>query len=429
MNIKSRKPAVRVRASREVSRLREQLAEAHATLSAIQTGEVDAVVIESERGPQIFTLDSAEFDYRVLIESMNEGALVVTRSAVILYANLHFARMSERPLAQIIGCSILDLLSATDRVALRKILKRAGNVGASLELSLQRPARAPLQVRVSIQRLPSRDGKNLSLGLVVSDLTEVRSREDLLRSFSHGLMRLQESERQQMATDLGENISQLLSFTLMRCLAMLDRLPMAEVGLREDALEFAALLRTAAADVSRITLDLKPHGLEILGLVPALRAVVAEYAERLGLPIQVRLARLTSRLPASVELALYRVLQEALRNVERHAHAGHVSVTLRRRGALVQLSIKDDGTGFDANAPQASRIQDGRFGLLSMRERAIAAGGTLVLHSTALRGTEVCLSVPRAIARPKLPVTASRSRRRGSEPSTRVGKHGLRAIG
>ena len=429
MSTKPRKSAVRVRASPEVAKLRGLLAEARATLSAVQNGDVDAVVIESKRGPQIYTLDGAEFDYRVLIESMNEGALVLSRSAVILYANMHFSRMSALPLAQIIGSSVLDLISLTDRAALGRILKRAGSVGSTLEVSLQRLADAPMQVRVSIQRLPGRNGKDISLGMVVSDLTDLRGREDLLRSFSHGLMRLQEAERQQIATDLGENISQLLSFTLLRCQAMLVRLPLTDAGLRRDAIEFASLLRTAAADVSRITIDLKPHGLEILGLVPAMRAVAAEYAERLGLPVQVSFARLTSRLPVNVELALYRVLQEALRNVERHARAGHVSVTLKRRGPTLQLWIKDDGIGFNASAALTSRIQAGRFGLLSMRERAIAVGGTLLVHSSSSAGTEVRLSVPRASVEPEIHVAASRPRRRASPASTRSGGRGLGAIG
>ncbi len=378
----------------EVARLRELLAEAQATLRAIRKGEVDAVVIESKGGPQVYTLEGADFDYRILIESMNEGALVLTRSAVILYANAHFALMVERPLVQLMGCSLYDLLSAADKATLGRLLKNPGGSGASTEVMLQRPPGTPMPARVSVQRLPDNETRGVSIGMVVTDLTESRKREELLRSFSHSLMQLQESERQQIATDLGDNISQLLCSILVRCQLLGDRLPAYESGFREETTEFAKLLRATAGEVHRISTDLRPHGLEILGLVSALRGVAAEFAERMGVSIEVNCASPSARLPAATELALYRVLQEALRNVEKHAQAQHVTVSLRSRGPLVHLTIKDDGIGFDTSARQSEELQAGRYGLLSMRERATAVRGSLKLKSTPSAGTEVCLSVP-----------------------------------
>ena len=166
------------------------------------------------------------------------------------------------------------------------------------------------------------------------------------------------------------------------------------MGFRKEVGEFAGLLRTTANDVQRISTDLKPHGLEILGLVSALRAVVAEFAERMGISIEVSCDTKIARLPGRTELAIYRVLQEALRNVEQHARARHVTVTLKRRGAVVQLTIQDDGIGFDASDRLAKGMQEGRFGLLSMRERANAVGGVLKVNSTSSAGTQVRLNVP-----------------------------------
>jgi signal transduction histidine kinase len=251
-----------------------------------------------------------------------------------------------------------------------------------------------MPAKVSVQRLPHNYAENVSIGMVVSDMTEFRKREELLRFFSQRLMQLQETERLQMATDLGDNITQLLCFLHVRCQLLADRLPVYEGGLRLEAIEFANLLRTTANEVHRISTDLRPHGLEILGLVSALRGVAAEFAERMGVSIKVNCARMTARLPAGRELALYRVLQEALRNVEKHAQARHVTVTLRRRGPVVQLAIKDDGVGFDTSVQQAKGMQEGRFGLLSMRERATAVGGSLKVKSTTSAGTEVRLTVP-----------------------------------
>jgi signal transduction histidine kinase len=103
---------------------------------------------------------------------------------------------------------------------------------------------------------------------------------------------------------------------------------------------------------------------------------------------------MTARLPVAMELALYRILQEALRNVERHAHARHVAVTLRRRGSALQLEIQDDGVGFDMKGQPAKGIQEGQLGLLSMRERATAVGGSLRMMSSVSAGTEVRFTLP-----------------------------------
>jgi len=293
------------------------------------------------------------------------------------------------------GCSLFDLLSSAHRAALRRLLKRPERSLATAELELQRPYAASLPVRVSIQRLPGDTAAQPSIGMVVSDMSEFRKREELLRYFSHSLMRMQELERQQIAADLGDNLTQLLCATLARCESLAARLPAHEHAFREQAAEFAALLRTTTSEVQRISTDLRPHGLEVLGLESALREMAAEFAERMSLSIEVRCAKLDVRLPADAELALYRVLQEALRNVERHAHAKHVEVSLMRRGPAVRLAVKDDGVGFDVDGARV-----GRFGLLSMRERAAAAGGALKLNSTSSAGTEVVLTVPLPPKRP-----------------------------
>lgn len=397
MTVKSRKRpqrAARPDASDELAQLRERLAEAHAALRAIRRGEVDAVVVESKVGPRVYTLDGAEFDYRVLIESMNEGALVLTRSTVILYANTHFARMVERPLAQLMGSSLNNLLSTAHQVALRRLVSRTGTVGATAEVDLRLPRGVPVPARVSIRRLPGTAGKNLSFGMVVSDMSAFHEREDLLRRFSRRLMHVQETERVQIATDLGDNIAQLLCAILVRCQLLVGRLPIHESAFRKETVGFAKLLRATADKVHRISSKLRPHGLEILGLVAALRGLAAESADRMGVSIEMNCARMTTRLPAGAELALYRILQEALRNVEQHAQARHVTVTLRRRGPVVQLYVKDDGIGFDANDRRAEGVRARAFGLLGMRERAAAVGGALEVKSGTSTGTEVRLSVP-----------------------------------
>ena len=98
---------------------------------------------------------------------------------------------------------------------------------------------------------------------------------------------------------------------------------------------------------------------------------------------------LAARLPADAELAFYRILQEALKNIEQHARARHVTVQLAKQAAFVQLTIKDDGTGFDPDKPRSGKKERNGLGLLGMRERATYVGGTLTVKSVRRAGTAI----------------------------------------
>jgi signal transduction histidine kinase len=118
-----------------------------------------------------------------------------------------------------------------------------------------------------------------------------------------------------------------------------------------------------------------------------------EFRERTGVAVKLACVKLTARLPADTELALYRIFQEALKNVEQHARARHVTVRLRQR-AFIQLTINDDGIGFDPDHHAARRKGKGGLGLLSMRERATYVGGALKIKSIRGAGTEIDVQIP-----------------------------------
>src|SRR6185369_12482705 len=147
--------------------------------------------------------------------------------------------------------------------------------------------------------------------------------------------------------------------------------------------------------------------LDELGLVAVLRATLKEFTHRTTVAVTLSCARWTSRLPPDTELALYRILQEALRNVDEHARAHRVTVRLRRRGLFVHLAIRDDGTGFDPRGHKGRGKAGNRLGLLSMRERAAYVGGTLAVRSARRAGTEIEASIPLAQAQAR-PLKRSR---------------------
>ena len=393
------KPAGRRRTSapapiRGIAELRARLHDAEAAIAAIRAGEVDAVVVAGGAGPQVFTLEGAGHPYRVLIESMNEGALTLTADAVILYANESFAKMVKTPLEQVMGTSFLRLLSAADTAALRPLLKRPAVSGTKIQVLLQAGDGSTVPAQVSIRRLPKRSSGNASIGFVVTDMTDARRNEQMLRALTHRVVQVQESERARVALELHDHITQLLCVVLLRSRALAGHISARDGTAREEAKKLREELGQAAEEVERISRNLRPGVLEQLGLVVVLRSAGAEFADRTGVPVKVECVALPARLPADIELALYRVLQDALRNVEQHARAGHVTVGLTRPGDFVQLSINDDGIGFDPDDHSAEPETDRGLGLLSMGERAAYVGGTLAVRSAPGNGTTVRARIP-----------------------------------
>ena len=394
--------------------LTTRLADAEETLRAIRTGEVDTVMVAGKEGSQVFTLEGAEHAYRVLIESMNEGALTLTADKMILYANQCFARMVKCPLEQVMGSSFRRFLSAADRATFRPLLKRTDQSGSKIQVLLNAGDGSQMPAQISIRPLAKNGSKIATFGIVVTDMTEARRNEEMLRALTQRVVQVQEAESGRVALELHDHITQHLCAVLARWAALANKLPArspreiilaggsrataaaisrGEKAARGEVVKLSQMLGQTVEEVQRISRNLRPSVLDDLGLVPALRATCTEFAGRTGVSLKLACKPLTARLPAEGELALYRILQNALENVEKHARARHVTVCLRQR-AFVQLVINDDGIGFDPDHHAASRKGKGGLGLLSMRERATYVGGAFKIKSVRGAGTEIEVLIP-----------------------------------
>jgi two-component system NarL family sensor kinase len=378
----------------ELAGLRARLHEAEETLRAIRGGEVDTVVVAGKQGPQVFTLQGSEHAYRTLIESMNEGALTLTADGLILYANHCFARMVALPLEGVMGSSFNRFLLAADRATLRPFLKRAGKSGSKVQVRLQAANGSQLPVHISLRGVAEQGHPPPTIGMVVTDMTDVRRTEELLRVLTHRVVQAQESERRRVALELHNGITQLLCAILMRCQALGAGISTHDLPSKREAIQLREMLGEAAEEVERISRGLRAGVLDELGLVPVLRATSTEFAERTGISIKLTCSPWVERLPADTELTLYRILQEALRNVETHARARHVTVRLRRGTGFVHLAIADDGIGFDPDHQSARQKETDGLGLLSMRERATYVGGAIRIVSARRAGTTIEVRIP-----------------------------------
>jgi two-component system NarL family sensor kinase len=415
----ARKAAPRPGPVLELVEVQARLAEAEEALRAIRSGEVDTLVVEGRKGQQVFTLQGSERAYRLLIESMNEGALTLTRDKTILYANRCFAKMVKSPLKQVMGGSLRRYLSTVDQAMLRALLKGAGQSGSKIQVGLLAGDGSQMPVQISIRPTSKMGAGAAVFGIVVTDLTEARRSEELLRDLTHRIVQVQEDERGRVALELHDGITQLLCAIVFRSQALVSSLSASGGAAMGIAKKLRDMAGETVEEVGRVAHNLRPSVLDQLGMVAAMRDVCAEFAERTGMSVRLTCAQSKFWLTSECEMTLYRILQEALRNVEKHAGARNISVELAQMDGFVSLVVKDDGTGFNPEDSRAGRAGKGGLGLFGMRERMRHASGTLELASSRGGGTVVKALIPlrpakKAPGRRARPVRAARPVKAGA---------------
>ncbi len=554
----------------EIHDLRQRLAEAEETLRAITGGEVDALVVKTKLGEQVFTLQGADTIYRTAIENVSEGILTLSSEGVILYSNRYFAEMLRTGLNRLMGSSIFELVDAENAPVLRSLIEQESGRGeVSLrtadgsqvptyiatrqlhidnllsvsavvtDLTLQKRseeiirsgrlmaainrifreyltrateeelgeycldvaaeltqsefgfigrigddgllhdvamtgmagAACAMPDKTGHRRLPGDfeihglygqviiDGKSLLsnepanhpdstgtppghppiksflgvplfyegtitglLGLanrkggyrpedqaaaealapaILEVLMRKKAEEELrrhrehleemvnertreLRELSHHLVNAQEKERAAIGSALHDQIGQTLTYATL----LVDK--MARKPEPQTLTELKSMLKEAIAEVRNLSAMLSPSLLRDAGLVQAASVLVQDFTRRTNIDIDFKHFDGVNDIPSNVALASYRIIQEALTNIVRHAQASQVQVCLKRHPGALHLEISDNGLGFNPGAVKNST------GLTGMKERAVALGGELNIQSGSGQGTRVVAEIPLA---------------------------------
>ena len=237
-------------------------------------------------------------------------------------------------------------------------------------------------------------GTPLRMVGVTIDITERRQAEDARKELLRRLVAAQEEERRRISRELHDQLGQRLTALLMGLKTL-----SADSHGRRSALDGLLKLQGLADELTRelhtLAWGLRPPALDDLGLHTALYNYVEEWAEQARAAVDFHTTGIDGRrLPLDIETALYRITQEALTNVLKHAGAARVSIVLERLGEHVVAVIEDDGAGFDAEALLRPPVKRRKLGLLGMRERASMLGGTLNIESTPGAGTSVFVRIP-----------------------------------
>jgi two-component system, NarL family, sensor histidine kinase DevS len=221
-----------------------------------------------------------------------------------------------------------------------------------------------------------------SRAAIAVDLSERIARDALRR-----VVDAQELERRRLSRELHDETGQALTSILLGLKSLEETLPTDES--RAATADLRELVVETLQDVRRLAVELRPSVLDDFGLVDALENLTALFAEQTGIAVDFGAALGQERVPGEIETALYRIVQESLTNVVKHAQASHVSISLTRMHGSVKAVIEDDGQGFDPGSPDG-----GGHGLVGMRERIALLGGRLQVESSPGAGTTIAIDVP-----------------------------------
>src|SRR5215831_3122799 len=373
--------------ARRLSELQNRLLEAEDTLNAIRNGTIDALVVRTPRGEQLFTLKGADQTYRVLVEGMNEGALTVRRG-IISYCNNRFAEMSGTPMERVFGASILDYVTAPGLSTLIKRLENGRASNAVLEGELRSADGTLIPVRLSASRFQSEGVPMISV--VLTDMTAQKEAQKASQELSRKIINAQEQERQRVARDLHDSVNQLLSSAKYRLGSLTSQ--QSNADRTKDLQLVQSVIEKALSEVRAISRNLRPSELDDLGLIAALRSLVREFRERTGIDARFQhdVPECLPTISKELELTIYRIAQEALNNVEKHSRATRVAVGLNcPNNAHVALVVRDDGKGF---VPE-KRAGKG-WGLQNIAERATLLKGEVKVESAHQKGAKLSVRIP-----------------------------------
>lgn len=328
---------------------------------------------------------------RAVCEAAPDGILVVDEDGRIRHANRKLEELFGYSREELEGQEVEVLVPERDRSGHRRERReyaedpRTRPMGVGLELLGRRKDGSEFPVEISLSPIPDQ-GRETRVVAIVRDVSERRRLEE----FGTGALRSAEEERRRIARELHDDTAQRLA-TLMIRLRLMERAK--DLDAREELLEEIRqeLLETSEA-VRRMARGLRPPALEEVGVVAAVRSHARSVEETTGLEVELEIEPVADGLEEEAQLALYRIVQEALSNVVRHADASRAVIHMRLREDRLVAQVEDDGRGFEPDDVSPGRMD--RLGLIGMEERAALVDGTVRVDSSPGEGTRVRLEIP-----------------------------------
>lgn len=372
----------------------------HRIPGAQGTAELDSLVrafnhMAERLEENIRALRESEEKYSVSVRNVNNGILII-QDEKIVFSNRAFSSITGFDEADLLGMHYLDFVAPESKDLIHeRYTKLVGGEGEPITIETRHVGKDGRigYLEVIAGRM---EYKNKKAALVVlRDITERREYTKRLRRLSDQIIRVQEEERKRIAHELHDEMGQSLTAIRLSVDLLLrhQELP-ASSSVSKTCEDIKVLVAKTIDDIHRISSDLRPYVLDNLGLVPALTWYSREFQERSGIKVELQVEGLSERLSPALETLVYRVAQEALTNIFKHAKAEHVLILLSCNRDMLRIVIEDDGRGFDVEATLTSHPM-GRAGLgiFGMRERISAFGGTFSIVSARGGGVRITIEL------------------------------------
>ena len=346
-------------------------------------------------------LVATESRYQELFQAAGDPIILFTASGQIQEANRAFGVLVGQPLEAVRGEKLRDLFPAEDAQVLLRLFelgKRSEGV-EQLRLRALRSDGSQVPVMASCVMVAEDVSTTPTVQAILRDTSFQEQREQTLRSLVQLITQAQEEERRRIAQELHDDTLQGVTLLIQGVDRLLEQnaVPPDMRPRLESQRELAANM---AASLRRFSRDLRPSMLDELGLVPALQWLIGDMQARTGLEHSFEVQGEPKRLDSTVEVTLFRVVQEAIRNVEKHAQATSVKVLLMFEPEEVCARIEDDGRGFVPPKDLHFAVAQGKLGLVGLYERASRLDGTLSITSEPGKGTVVDVHVPLTLKAP-----------------------------
>ena len=359
----------------ELIRSMQLMDEAEQTLRAIQYGTVDAFVVEEAEGHRVYTLEGSDLPYSTLVERMQQGAAMLDARGCIVYCNLSLAQFLGVPRDAVIGRLLQDLLDPADQEAFQR-LQHETQIGSSEgEMHIRLADGSLIPANFSFSML-SRDKS--ATGVLITDLRPQKQQIEL----ASRLQNVQDEERKRIARELHDSVGQLLAAISMNIGIVQSQPRQLDPTAAKAIADTAILAEQVSSEIRTISHLLHPPLLDLAGLASALRWYVDGFSDRSKIKVELEIPPDFGRLPAEVEIAVFRIVQECLTNIHRHSGSPTATIRLRHEDDHLTVQVEDSGKGIPKEK-QRELTESGlsSVGFAGMQERLKHLGGSLEIQS------------------------------------------------
>lgn len=340
-------------------------------------------------------LRRSEEKYKTLTTSSLTG-IFIHQDGRFVFVNDRFAKLHGYTPEELLGMEYKALIHPDDReVMAERASKRLKGESVPYQYEVQRLKKdgGAIWCEMIAAAIEYR-GKPAIMGNIMN-ITKRKQAEEHVRTLTQQLMKAQENEHQRISRYLHDSVAQDLSLLKIGLETLFDGQASVSVKIRQKSSELSKILKRSISAVRDFAYNLHPPGLDQLGLVRTVYQYCEEFAEKKQINIDFFAAGMDDlTIPFDTEINLYRLIQEALWNIKKHAHANRVTLKMVASFPYIILRIEDDGKGFDINDRMASAIKEKRMGLRSMEERVSLLNGKMKIQSRPTEGTKIFIEVP-----------------------------------